>query len=213
MAYSVGSEKILYSLIHDHNKYLKLLWDREQISSLVDEMGCAMQKRIDMWNAPCSFRGVINETLRVSFPVLSKDDKNCAVPDIAIDQGRIFLNKKAYTVLKSLIENDGEFLPVTYEEGDGYIFIPLKVAESVEGLDTKLSLKNEWGDVENIAFIEEKVKDWSVFRCEFNSYMSAFCSEEVKQAIERNVLTGLYITPDLGNIFPEGRGDVSSLDG
>ena len=203
---------MLYTLIHDHNNFLKMLWDREQIASLVGEMGNAMEKRIDMWNAPRSFKGVFTETLRVSFPVLSKEDKSCELPDIAIDQGRMFLNEKAYTALKPLMEKDGEFLSVTYEHGKAYIFIPLNIAESVDGLDEKLSRKNDWGDLENIAFCEEKVKSWSVFRSEFNAYISVYCNESIKDVIESNGLTGLYITPDLGNIFPEERGDVTSLN-
>lgn len=190
-----------------------MLWDREKIASLVGEMGSAMERRIDMWNAPRSFEGVFSETLRVSFPELSKEDKNCQLPDIAIDQGRLFLSGKAFETLKPLIENDGEFLPVIYEHGSAYIFIPLKVAESADALDEKLSRKNDWGDMENIAFHEELVASWSVFRSEFNAYMSVYCNEAVKEAIESNGLSGLYISPDLGNIFPEDRSGASALDG
>lgn len=204
---------MLYTLIHDHNHFLKMLWDRDQIASLVGEMGSAMEQRIDMWNAPVSFKGVFTETLRVTFPVLSKEDKSCTLPDIAIDQGRLFLNERAFEVLKPLIENDGEFLPVTYEQGDAYIFIPLQTAESVNGLNDKLSLKNDWGDMENIAFHEERVGNWAVFRSEFNAYMSIYCNEAIKDAIEANKLTGLFITPDLANIFPEERKDVTGLNG
>jgi len=203
---------MLYTMILDYNKYLALAWDKKQIASLVGDMRSSMEKRIDMWNAPVSFKGVFNEPLKVHFPKNTKDDRSCEVPDIAAFQGRLFLNPKAYEVLKPLINNDGEFLPAMYEQGKGYIFIPLRVAEGVDGLDTNHSRKDEWGQVVNLAFHEEKVKDWNVFRAEYNDYDTLQCQQVVKDAIEKACLTGLYITPNLGNIFPEEPGAVSKIN-
>ncbi len=203
---------MLYTMILDYNKYLVLAWDKKQITSLVGDMRSSMEKRIDMWNAPVSFKGVFNEPLKVTFPKNSKEDLACKIPDIAAFQGRLFLNPKAYEVLKPLIENDGEFLPAIYEQGAGHIFIPLRVAEDVDGLDTDLSKKDEWGQIENLAFHENKVKDWNVFRTAYNDYDTLQCQQAVKDAIESADLKGLYFTPNLGNIFPEEPGAVSKLN-
>jgi len=104
-------------------------------------------------------------------------------------------------VLKDLITNDGEFLPVKYEQGDAWLFNPLSIAEDVDGLDKKLSVKNEWGDIENIAFHENKVKEFSIFRCMFDINKNVFCQDTVKQVIEKAGLKGVFFTPDLGDQF------------
>jgi len=88
------------------------------------------------------------------------------------------------------------------------VFTPLKVAE----VDKNLSRKDEWNNILSLAFDKIQVKNWSVFRTEYNNYMSLYCQESVKQAIEDAQLTGLYITNDLANIFPEDRGSVVPLN-
>lgn len=69
-----------------------------------------------------------------------------------------------------LIENEGEFIPAIYENGEAFIFTPLRVAEDVEGVDTTLTRHNSWGDLENLVIREDKVKDWSVFRTKIENY-------------------------------------------
>lgn len=204
---------MLYTMNLDHNHYLAMAWDRKQIAALVGDMRTSMEKRIDMWNTPRSYEGVFNETLRVSFPKTIKEDKHCVVPDLATLQGRLFINARAYEVLEPHIAKDGEFLPVTYEqEGDAYVYTPLRVAEDVKALDTTLSKKNEWGDVEHLAFHEDKVNNWALFRTEYNRYGHIYCHEVIKTIIEQAGLTGLYFSNDLANIFPEERGDVADLN-
>lgn len=202
---------MLYTIISDEN-HKPLVWDSEQIQSLVGDIRSAMQKRIDMWHLPCSYKNVFSEPLRVSFPAIAKEYKGLPIPDICALKGRLFLNQKAYDALEKLLKHDGEFLPVVYEDGQGYVYTPLRVAEHVDGLNTELSKKSEWGDVENLAFHESAVKDWNVFRAEFNNYLTLQCQDVVKEAIETAGLKGLYITPDLGRIFACERGDVESLN-
>lgn len=190
---------MLYTMVQDSNKYRSLLWDDKQITSLVGAQD--MEKRIDMWNSPRSFKGLFSETLRVNFSALSKLSENLLIPDMCVFQGRLFLNPKAYDALEKLIAQDGEFLPVTYELGDAYIFTPLRVAEQANALDTKLSRKNEWGDLENLAFHEEQVKDWAVFRAEYDLFMSLQCQQSVKDAVDKAQLGGVFFTRELGNTF------------
>jgi len=190
---------MLYTIVQDSNQFRSLVWDDAQITQLVGESD--MELRIDMWNSPRTYKDVYKETLRVSFKPLSKQAEKLVIPDVSILQGRMFLNPKAYSVLSKIIGADGEFLPVSYEGGDAYIFIPLRVAEEAGALDARLSRKNEWGDLESLAFHEEKVKNWSLFRCEYDMFMSLQCQEEVKNAIEQTDLKGVFFTNDLGNTF------------
>lgn len=190
---------MLYTIVQDANQFRSLVWNDVQITKLVGEAD--IEKRIDMWNSPRSYEGIFNEVLEVSFPALNKHEEKLSIPDISVFQGRLFLNSKAYLALEPLIKGDGEFLPVTYEQGEAYVFTPLHVAESIDGIDTKLSRKNEWGDLINLAFHEEKVKDWALFRCEYDVFMSLQCNQAVKEIIEEKKLTGIFFTNELGNIF------------
>ncbi|WP_299945881.1 hypothetical protein [uncultured Microbulbifer sp.] len=204
---------MLYTLISDTKNYLGVVIDSDYVASIVGSLrGERRGDRIDVNHQPRSWCGVFPDSLKVLFPQFGKADSSKAIPDIAEFQGRLFLNQKAYGVLRPLIENDGELLPAVYEGGDGYIFTPLRVAEKTDGLDTKLTRMNPWGDVESIGFREEKVKGWSLFRAEFTSYMRLYCQQSVKDAIESTGLTGLYITNDLVNIFPEDKSFVTKLN-
>lgn len=201
---------MLYTLISDHNTYLGAVIDSDYVASVVGGLrGDRREDRIDMNHQPRSWMGVFPDPLKVNFTRFSKGDENKAIPDIGEFQGRLFLNTDAYKVLEPFLKNDGEFLSARYEGGDGYIFTPLQVAE----IDKGVTVKNEWDEITNIGFIEDQVKGWSVFRTEYNGYMRLYCQQHVKEAIESAGLKGLYVTPDLANIFPEERGDVSMLDG
>ncbi|GLS24314.1 hypothetical protein [Marinibactrum halimedae] len=204
---------MLYTFISD-NDHLGLVWDDKQITSIAGDSktGAQMDDQIDFWRAPKRFSSLYKEALRVHFPVLDKADEKKGIPEICAVQGRLFLSLKAYTILKPLIEKDGEFLPLTYEYGEAYFFNPLRIADDVDALDTKLSCKNEWGDLENLAFHEEKLKDWKVFRTRFDGFYTLQGTQSFKDTIEKSGLKGLYITPELGRIFPEERSQVSQIN-
>lgn len=123
------------------------------------------------------------------------------VPDISEHHGRLFLSPKAYDLLFDTLKSDGEFLPVTYEQGEGYMFNPLRLAESVDGLDSELSLKDEFDDVTNVVFHDSKVSELAVFKSEFNYFSDLFCQEHVKDLVEGAELKGVWFTPDLGNRY------------
>lgn len=200
---------MLYTLISDYDNYLDFHFDDEQILRVIGELSDeTVDKRIDLNSIPRSYKGVINEPLKFSFPIVEKGDEKKELPDLAVDKGRLFLSIKAYESLKPLIENDGEFLPVTYENGSGYFYIPLRVAE----VDPATTHRDQWEEIVSLGFDEEHVKDWSLFRTEYNACMSLYCQEKIKKAIEEDQLTGLYITNDLANIFPEDRSTVARIN-
>ncbi|WP_086933627.1 hypothetical protein [Agarilytica rhodophyticola] len=191
---------MLYTLASD-NQHRPMVWDSDHLDILVGEIGEAIEKRIDINHEPRSFKDVFQEPVRVSFPGIAKEYKDKPIPDIADVQGRLFLNAKAYQCLHSLLENDGEFITLSYELGEAYFFIPLQVAENADALDTQLSRKNEWGDLEHMAFHENKVERWAVFRSMYNACMTLQCNENIKNAIEKAGLKGVFFTTDLGNNY------------
>lgn len=202
---------MLYTLVFDNKKYMLMLWDKKQISSIVGDDN--IDHLIDINGAPTRHKSIFTTPLRVSFKAIYPQDKTLLTPDLCVFEGRLFLNAKAYEAVAELIKSDGEFLDVIDENGNrGFVFTPLHVAEDVDGLDLALSKKNEWGDVEHLAFKEGAVKNWSVFRTKFNGYMTLHCNANLKMAIEDAQLTGLYITNDLANIFPEDQHAVTTLN-
>ncbi len=195
---------MLYTLIFDSNNYLEFYFDEEQIKNILGEMDeDNAEKHINLNNQPYSFKKLFNEPLNFDFCPVGKEDQSSSVPDIAIASGRLFLSQRAYDVLYPLINSDGEFLPVTYQKGNGHFFIPFRVAEDVDAINKELSVENAWNYFDYLVFYEEKVKDWSIFRMKHDGYMSVYCQENIKEAIEQADLKGLYITNDLANIFPE----------
>lgn len=204
---------MLYTLIADSKNYLGAVIDSDYVASIVGGLRDGrLDDRIDVNHQPRKWHGVFPDPVPVKFPVLSKEDKNKTIPDIAEFQGRLFINETAYAALKEFVDQDGDVIPATTDHGTGYIFTPLQTAEDLDALDCNLSKKNEWGEVEHLAFIESQLKQISLFRASYTSYMRLYCREAVKQAIESSGLTGLYITNDLANIFPEDQRVASPLN-
>jgi len=75
-------------------------------------------------------------------------------------------------------------------------------AKTNNALDTKLSTRSEYGDVQSITFHENKLGGASVVRTEFDSFQGVYCSEEFKSAVENADLKGIIFSTDLGNIYP-----------
>lgn len=182
----------LYSIYPDIKSYMYIAYDWKQIK---EQMGD--EYRFDMDRTVKPYFPVWKKPVKIEFA--NEGMKGSKIPDISVDQGRLFLSEKAHKALKDVIGNDGEFLPVEHERGKGYMFNPLRLAEEVDGVDNKLSVKNEWGDVEHVAFDEENVKDFSIFKTAFDSYFSVYCQQSVKDAIEHAGLKGVVLTTDLGN--------------
>lgn len=201
----------LYTIVFDNRRYLSAIWDSDQIIRLSNN---DLDHRIDMNGAPIRHADVFKEPLHVSFEKKFDGDEKLSKPDVTVQEGRLYLNERAYTALFDIIKEDGEFLPLVDECGNtGYVFTPLNIAEEVDALDNNLSKKNDWGDIEHMAFHEDKIKGWTIFRAEFNTYMTPQCNQFVKEAIEHANLTGVFFTTDLGNgysnQFDEGKSSLN----
>lgn len=187
----------LYSVHADTKHYRSLGFDRNQSREVFGEN---VENQFDV-NFEAKPYSKLWKSMDVSFANDGSGLSGNLIPDISEHNGRLFLSQKAYNALKSLLAQDGEFLPVRYEQGSAFLFNPLSLAENVNGLDAELSIKNEWGDIENMAFYEERVKDFIIFRSVFDNYRSAFCSDILKNAITSAGLKGVFFTSDLGNPY------------
>ncbi|TNC83232.1 MAG: hypothetical protein CSH37_15365 [Thalassolituus sp.] len=184
-----------YSIHNDRTHFAALGFDWKQIVAV---FGDSMDTRFDVNQAPRSYAGSWNPEITVTFSNAG-GLTGSAIPDIAEHQGRLFISAKAYDLLYPLLKNDGEFLPVTCADGNGYMFNPLRLAEELGALNEAHCVKNEWDEVEHIAFHEDKLTSVTAFRTEFDDYLSLFCNEKLKQAIEQHQLTGVTFNTNLGN--------------
>ncbi len=124
----------------------------------------------------------------------SNGKKGLPNPDVSQRHGRLLLSEKAHAALHPLMEQSGEFLPVYCDDYQGYLFNILAVEDSA--LNPKLCQKNEWGEISWLAFDETKVES-TVFRTEYDNFMSVFCTEALLNAYKAANLTGLVFTENL----------------
>lgn len=130
--------------------------------------------------------------------------KGTALPELSLRHGRLYLSDRAHGALAGLLQGSGEFLPVTHDGGGGYLFNVLALAESVDGLDARLSTRNEFGEVQSLAFHDERVAGLPVFRTAFDHYLGVFCGEAFRAACEAAALTGVVFESDLVSLPPSG---------
>ena len=193
---------MFYTIYSNHDDFAHLGFNEEQMQRLFGDGH--PRYRFDYARDCVSFKEKIKEKIIVDFAADRKELEGKPIPDIQIltfHNVGIFLNLKAYKAVKDIMKDDGEFIPVTYAEGDGYVFNPLRLAEDVNGLNEKLCIKNQWKDVENITFHEDRVKVYSVLKTKFDLCNNIFCREDVKEAIEAAKLQGVTFTPELGATF------------
>lgn len=139
--------------------------------------------------------------LEIAFAKMSRG-KNIALPDITLRNGRMFLNEKACAALRDMLEPHGELLPVTYDGETGYLFNILALADATDALDEVRSSKNEYQELQSLAFHEERLEGVPVFRTAFDDFMGVYCQDALKEKIEQAGLKGVTFSPDLGNIYP-----------
>ena len=125
-------------------------------------------------------------------------DKNKQIPDLFPDLlGKLFLSETAYTALAPMLENMGEFLPVSYSGKSGYLFNPLRIAEEQQAVDSAQVSRDQWGALNSIVFDETKLTTIPVFRLEADDYRGIYCGDTFKQAVENTGLKGVNFTTDL----------------
>jgi len=185
---------MIYLIHPDYRHYKSFVYDPKAVRKALGSetqfhFARSPQTYLDDW-----------KPLEIAFEALAS--KKAGLPDIMVRNGRMFLNQIAIDALKPLIDNQGEFLPVTYGGQDGMLFNILATAEDVDGLDTQNSLNNEFGEVQALAFHEENLKELNVFRTAFDGYMGVYCNEVFRKAVEDTGLKGLIFSSDIGTAFP-----------
>lgn len=155
--------------------------------------------------APISYIRVWKDPLHILF-FPPEDNSQIIVPDLAEVDGKLFLSEKAYSVLENVIDGHGEFLPVTYDGGKGYILNILTIAEDMNGVDENLTGYDNNGNLEHFCFREEIMEMTPIFRTKIDDYQGIFCNEKMKSIIVNAGITGVLFHNDPANPLGENYG-------
>lgn len=181
----------LHRIHHDTNFLLFEIPTREVLSKLGREHPFHIDR------SPISYASIWTP-LTINFVAVEKGAK-AIMPDLCARNGRMFFNNEAYNLLRSLLAKDGEFLPVVYNDAEGYIFNPLVVAENIGMLDQSLIHDDPHGNLDHFSFLEKKIGGTVIFRAKVDDYCGMFCTDKLKSTIEQANLTGIYFQNDLAN--------------
>lgn len=184
-------------MVSDLENYAYIGFDREEIE---EKFGSDIRTHIDMSCQPRSYLSswkIITVSLSAEEGGITGDK----TADIMQFKGKLFLSQKSYDLLSPVLKNDGEFLPVEYEKGRGYIFNPLSLAESVNGLNKVKSEKKGKRDIINMEFYEDRLSNFGVFKTEFDNYISVICNDRVKEIAQNEGLGGVEFSEDLAENF------------
>ncbi len=124
--------------------------------------------------------------------------------DITEQGGKLFLSEKAYDTLKDIFKDYGEFLPVTFNAGKGYIFNPLVGAEPIKG-----SIVQNIYDTRFVSSFEfdEKAINAPIFKSIIKNHTpNIFITKDVYRMIRLNGLNGLLFYNEYGTKHAEPEG-------
>jgi len=189
-----------YFRINQDDAYLVFNIPSQEV---LDKLGRAHPFHID--RSPIPYADLWPTTFNINF-LASMGSKTKEIPDISEAGGRLFFSEKAFKKLKDICSNYGEFLPVSFDTGIGYIFNPLITAEQLGGVDKNLIGFDSNANLEHFGFKDSAIRNTPIFRTELDNYHGIFCTSTVKNAIEDAKLKGVKFNVDLVNTISEPYG-------
>lgn len=176
---------MIYKIKNNYENFYSFLIKNAELGSKMPNYSPRFQaeSRIDNWvKSNGSFYASSNYS----------SDK-VAIPDITTWlSGLLVLNMKAYECLRGPLEKSGEFLPISVESIDYYVFNTLKVIPD-EGVD-KSNAKPDpdiQGSLVDVVFYESKLDSCPLFKSSIDHYLYSYCTEEFKKITAENGLQGL----------------------
>lgn len=193
--YVTGRPRVMtIERIHQDERYLTYMLDSSSTAEYME----IHHSTHDL--ATPALYGTAWKSLKIKFLDMGENGTT-EVPDLSFDGSRLFLNKNAYKVLKTILNDHGEFLPVCYEDCNGYFFNALKVAESMDALIENLVGFDRHGNLEHFSFDEKKINKTPLFKAEIDNYHGLFCTTEFIDIVTDAKLTGLNFYPDVSNVI------------
>ena len=117
------------------------------------------------------------------------------IPTISRWRNYLVLHESAYKQFRDLLEPHGEFLPCTHQGSAFYLFNTLTIAEDLEAVKPD-SVTRKGNLLSSIQFDKNSLKGVPVFRTK-ESYVSVYCTDIFKKAIEGAQLEGLLFSENL----------------
>lgn len=192
---------MIYSILQNNQYLMHIVPPVESMRKLGEKYGTFAFNP-----EPISYQKVWTP-LEIEFQACEKHTQNIT-PEISENYGRLYMSENAHAALGKLLNECGEFLRVTHNGQQGYLFNPLHTAEQHDAVNTNLLGYDEHGNLVHYGFYEDKLKDIHIFKSELDNCTRLYCSEAFKAAVENLPLNGIYFCSDLGNPSGEAYGRV-----
>ncbi|CCN71473.1 hypothetical protein [Vibrio nigripulchritudo] len=127
---------------------------------------------------------------------------NSAVPDLCLwMRTHLVLSKRAYQVLNQPLSTEGEFLPISVDDEERFIFISLSFSRENESLTVKKFEDGIDMGLESLAFDEDDTRDKCVFKSLIEGPNNLYCSSKFVQLCREFSLKGLRFDKELVEKF------------
>jgi len=152
-------------------------------------------------------------TQHINFIIDGNGNYTDEFPDMDVAGCKLFLSEKAYDLFKDTFKDYGEFLPVTFNAGTGYIFNPLTTYPAIKDSLVYAFCENR----PNQFKFDESLITAPIFKCDdVNTSTDIFISKDVYRTMRLNGLTGVWFYEDYGTMYSEPEGgykDDNSMPG
>lgn len=156
---------------------------------------------IAMDSRPISYGGQWQAVEGELFDEFPDGSSKKAKPDVMVDNlGHLYFSNKAYLACATLLNDCGEWLPISIEGNKAYLFNPLTKAEELNAVDAANTQYGEWDALKRVAFHEDKLNTGLLVKTELDSYRGVYCLCDFKDAIETAGLNGLIFNEDLSDL-------------
>ena len=126
---------------------------------------------------------------------------NKPIPDVSFKGSYLLMTDLAHNEFKSLLEDDGEFLPIQVDDKKMYIYNCLSFGEEDKKLCASKYEDGYEADLETLVFDIDDIKRKTVFKSKIDGARSLFTTDIFKSIFDENNFKGLTFDCDLTNIF------------
>jgi hypothetical protein len=129
-----------------------------------------------------------NKTLEI---VPDEEDTGMPIADISmLNIGSFLISRSLFDDLFGSFKSDFELLPLSLHGSEYYL---CNVVNVIDGLNKERSSFNAFGGVSDIIFDANKLPREGFFKIAEDNYTSIFCTENIKNIIEKNSLSGIEL--------------------
>lgn len=126
---------------------------------------------------------------------------NEPIPDVSFKGSYLLMTDVAHNKFKSLLENEGEFLPIQVDDNKMYIYNCLSFGEEDKTLCIRKYEDGYEIGLETLVFVIDDVDKRTIFKSKMNGSRTLFVTDKFKSIFDENRFKGLTFDRDLINIF------------